>query len=129
VEEPGTNVSAKQGLNRSLQDAALGRLATWICVEAESAGRRVWLVPPANTSRRCFKCGHTSKENRASQSEFTCVSCGHTSNADVNAARNIALLGEQAEKAWVADGSPGLERPVPRMRRRKAAAVAGSASP
>jgi len=31
-ENPGKNVNAKKGLNRSLQDAALGRLAYWICV-------------------------------------------------------------------------------------------------
>jgi len=119
VEEPGRNVSAKQGLNRSLQDAALGRLATWIRVKAESAGRRVWTVPAANTSRRCFKCGHTAKENRPSQARFCCVECSHVANADVNAARNIALLGEECEAAWTAAGRPSLARPAPRLRRRK----------
>jgi putative transposase len=119
VEEPGKNVSAKQGLNRSLQDAALGRLAKWICVKAESAGRRVWLVPAPNTSRRCFSCGHIAKANRPFQAEFACTSCGHQANADVNAARNIARLGHQAEQAWAAAGTPSLTRPKPRLRRRK----------
>ncbi|HUG84950.1 MAG TPA: zinc ribbon domain-containing protein, partial [Euzebya sp.] len=82
------------------------------------AGRRVWTVPAANTSRRCFKCSHTAKENRASQAAFVCVSCGHQANADINAARNIALLGEDAEKAWIAAGAPSLARPKPRLRRR-----------
>jgi len=33
MEHPGKNVAAKQALNRSLQDAALGRLAYRICVK------------------------------------------------------------------------------------------------
>lgn len=123
VANPGKNVSAKQGLNRSLQDAALGRLAKWICVKAESAGRRVWLVPAANTSRRCAQCGHVAKANRASQAVFACTGCGHRNNADANAARNIARLGEHSETAWKVAGRPTAARPVPRLRRRKAAAA------
>ena len=95
VEEPGRNVSAKQGLNRSLQDAALGRLATWIGVKAESAGRRVWTVPAANTSRRCFKCGHTAKENRPSQARFCCVECSHVANAAVTGPTGPAAAAAQ----------------------------------
>ncbi|MBO0881499.1 MAG: transposase [Mycobacterium sp.] len=30
------------------------------------------------------------KNSRKSQAEFKCTACGHTSNADLNAARNIA---------------------------------------
>jgi putative transposase len=63
-EHPGKNVAAKQALNRSLQDAALGRLAYRICVKAEEAGRRVWLVDPKHTSTSCADCGHTEPANR-----------------------------------------------------------------
>jgi putative transposase len=42
MEAPGKNVAAKQALNRSLQDAALGRLQHWVCVKAEEAGRITW---------------------------------------------------------------------------------------
>ncbi len=34
METPGRNVKQKQGLNRSLQDAALGRLAFWVCAQS-----------------------------------------------------------------------------------------------
>jgi putative transposase len=44
------------------------------------------------TSQKCNSCGHTSKENRKTQSEFKCVECGHEQNADFQAATNI--LGE-----------------------------------
>jgi len=47
-------------------------------------------VDPAFTSQRCSVCGHISAGSRKSQALFACVACGHTSNADVNAAWNIA---------------------------------------
>ena len=48
-------------------------------------------INPHYTSQRCSECGHIADENRKSQSEFECVSCGFKTNADFNAARNIAL--------------------------------------
>ena len=118
VEEPGSNVAAKQGLNRELQDAALGKLTVRICVKAESAGRRVWMVNPKNTSRACSQCGHTDKANRPDQATFSCVSCGHEANADLNAAANIAARGQQAEDGWQAAGAPSLKRKKSRRRPR-----------
>jgi putative transposase len=76
VERPGKGVAQKKGLNRSLQDAALGRLAYWICVKAEDAGRRVWKVDPKNSSRQCAACGHVEAGNRR-RSRFICLCCGH----------------------------------------------------
>ena len=119
VEDPGSNVAAKQGLNRELQDAALGKLATRICVKAESAGRRVWMVRPENTSRRCSQCGHTDKRNRPDQATFCCTSCSHEANADTNAAVNIAARGQQAELTWQQAGAPPLPRRKSRRRPRK----------
>jgi len=46
-------------------------------------------VPPAYTSQRCSRCGHTEQGNRLSSELFRCRACGHTDSADVNAARNI----------------------------------------
>lgn len=129
-ENPGKGVAAKSGLNRSLSDAALGRLAHWTLVKAEEAGRRVYKVDPRNSSRECIACGYTQKANR-SRSRFSCQSCGHTDHADVNAAQVLAARGAQADVAWVASGCPLLARPVPRNQRRKKQAVelqgAGSA--
>ena len=50
-------------------------------------------VNPAYTSQKCNKCGHTSKANRISQSQFVCRSCGHETNADINASKNILERG------------------------------------
>jgi len=75
---------------------AFFQLRAHIAYKAAWAGILVVLVDPRNTSRTCSQCGHCDKTNRKSQAEFLCQRCGHAMNADVNAARNIALLGERA---------------------------------
>ena len=50
-------------------------------------------IDPRNTSKTCSNCGHCSKSNRKTQSEFLCVSCGFSANADTNAALNISAKG------------------------------------
>ncbi len=95
VDNPGTNVKAKSGLNRSIQSQAWGTFRTRLkdkAIRADSAVSVV-AVPPMNTSRRCSVCGHTAKENRESQAVFLCQSCKHTEHADVNAAKNILAAG------------------------------------
>jgi putative transposase len=123
VAQPGKNVAAKSGLNKKMSEAALGRLRTRICIKAEEAGCRVWVVPAHHTSQTCPSCGHVCKENRATQAKFKCVNCGHVDHADVNAAVNIAARGFTAEAAWYELGSPSLARTAPRLRRRKEPAV------
>lgn len=62
--------------------------------KAEENCIEVVLVNPQYTSKRCNKCGHIHEENRickTNQSKFKCMSCGYESNADINAARNIAI--------------------------------------
>lgn len=50
----------------------------------------VSLVPSEYTSKMCPVCGCIEDENRPCQEEFECVECHHKSNADFNAAVNIA---------------------------------------
>jgi putative transposase len=126
-ENPGTNVAAKQALNRKLADAALGRLRHWVCVKAEEAGRRTWAVNPTNTSRTCAACGYCAPWNRRSRDQFRCTACGREHHADLNAAENIAARGQACETAWRTAGSPPLPRPKPRLRRRKTATEPGTA--
>jgi IS605 OrfB family transposase len=59
--------------------------------KAEEIGIEVVKIDPKNTSQQCSKCGYISSENRKSQSEFYCIKCSYKTNADYNAARNIAL--------------------------------------
>ncbi|MEU4510548.1 transposase [Nonomuraea wenchangensis] len=103
VEQPGRNVAAKSGLNRSILDARWGVFLTVLTCKAESAGRELIAADPANTSRMCSRCGHCAKDNRVTQAEFVCTVCGHAAHADVNAAINILRAGlalrEAAEAA------------------------------
>jgi len=87
--------AAKRGLNRSLRQASMGRLASM----------------PAYTSQTCSRCGHVDKKNRESQAVFVCKKCSYTANTDVNAARNILkrgldTLAVTSENLWGADGTP-----------------------
>lgn len=85
--------AAKSGLNKSIHDAGWGVLVNCILVKAEEAGREVVFVNPANTSRRCARCGHTAAGNRVTQAKFECLACGHADHADRNAALNILRAG------------------------------------
>jgi len=57
--------------------------------KAELAGVVVEKVEPSYTSQQCSKCGCTLDENRDGQ-RFVCLDCGYRSNADYNAAKNVA---------------------------------------
>ena len=64
--------------------------------KALEEGITVRMVEPAYTSQRCSQCGHIAEENRPknpSWSLFKCTRCGYETNADYNAARNIATPG------------------------------------
>jgi putative transposase len=87
VENPGCNVAAKAGLNRSILDAGWGQFRSILVAKAESAGRRVVLVSPAFTSIDCHTCG--ARCTRPRQEIVVCPVHGEL-DADLNGARNIA---------------------------------------
>ena len=93
VEEPGRNVGAKAGLNRSMLDVAPSQIRRMLEYKAVWYGSKMVAIPPAYTSQRCRECGFIHADNRITQADFECLSCGHTENADMNAARNILWLG------------------------------------
>ena len=68
---------------------SFNRLSTYISYKAKLRGVPVVVVDPRYTSQMCSNCGHTAKNNRSSQSQFTCRSCGFDAHADYNAALNI----------------------------------------
>ena len=90
IDEPGRNVAAKSGLNRSILDAGWGVFFEILTDKAESAGRTVIAVDPRNTSRTCSHCGQCEAGNRDKEA-FRCLSCGYLAHADTNAAVNIAF--------------------------------------
>ena len=86
-ENPGRNVRAKAGLNRGILRPGWGLLARRLDEKAPSRAEK---IHPAFTSQRCSACGHVHPKSRKSQANFRCTACGYASNADVNAAHNIA---------------------------------------
>nr|WSY54248.1 RNA-guided endonuclease TnpB family protein [Streptomyces sp. NBC_00886] len=94
IEEPGTNVSAKAGLNRSIAQEAWGRTVTMLTYKTARYGGTLHKVPAPNTSRRCSACGFITPGSREDQATFVCKNpdCGWSGNADHNAARNILHL-------------------------------------
>jgi putative transposase len=105
-ENPGRNVRAKAGLNRGILGSGWGLLVRRL---EDKAPGRVEKVSPAFTSQRCSACGQVDRNSRESQARFVCTACGFASNADVNAAINIA-----AGHAVTARGGNGVTRPVNR---------------
>lgn len=93
IGNPGTNVAAKSGLNRSILDAGWGVFLNVLRAKAESAGRVVVEVDSRHTSQKCSRCGHIAAANRVSQSLFRCLACDHSAHADMNAAQNILRAG------------------------------------
>ena len=92
-ENPGINVKAKSGLNRSILDQGWQMFQQFLSYKLTWRGGELILIPPKNTSLKCRRCGHISKENRIKPEEFQCIQCGHTENADLNASINILAAG------------------------------------
>jgi transposase len=93
VEQPGTRVRQKAGLNRSVLDKAWGQLCTTLEWHGRKTGCSIMAVPAAFTSQTCSICGHCAGESRKSQADFHRIACGYQMNADVNAARVILAAG------------------------------------
>lgn len=91
LENPGRNVKAKSGLNKSILDQGWYEFKRQLSYKSSWRGGVLHLVAPHYTSQECSQCHHVSAENRKSQSDFVCVSCGFEFNADENAAKNIEL--------------------------------------
>jgi putative transposase len=93
VEQPGRNVRAKSGLNRSILDQGWAEFLRQLEYKLLWNGGQLLAVPPMNTSRICPDCGHISGDNRKSQAVFACVECGLTENADLVGAINVLRAG------------------------------------
>jgi len=87
-------------LSKSILDAGWGIFRQRLIDKAADAGRQVYLVNPANTSRTCCSCGMVFPEFSLADRWVECSSCGLSMDRDVNAANNIlkraghALWGE-----------------------------------
>lgn len=93
INDPGRNVAAKSGLNRSILDQGWHSFRNLLQYKFNWSGGELMVVDPKYTSQQCSRCCYTAKENRLNQSQFVCVACGFAENADLNAAQNILAAG------------------------------------
>lgn len=76
-----------------------GQLRDFLTYKCALSGVQLIVVEPAYTSQTCSLCHHIGVRNGKS---FKCMNCRNDMDADINAARNIALLGvvvNQPEKS------------------------------
>ncbi len=102
IGNPGRNVRAKSGLNRSILDQGWFEFRRQLEYKQAWRGGSVIAVPPRNTSRTCPACRQVSADNRQTQARFTCVECGFEENADRVGAINVLAAGH----AVIACGEP-----------------------
>ena len=112
VQAPGRNVRAKAGLNRQILASGWGILVRRL---EQKAPGRVQKINPAFTSQRCSACGHMASENRKSQAVFICTACRYTCNADMNAAKNIAVGHAVTARGGLLSGRPVNREPQPAL--------------
>lgn len=93
AENPGRNVRAKAGLNKSILDQGWYMFRQMLDYKLEALGGKLIAVDPRYTSQTCPECGHRHEDNRLSQAVFSCLSCAHTDHADIVGAKNILRRG------------------------------------
>jgi putative transposase len=94
IDNPGKNVKAKSGLNKSILDQGWGMFRQFLSYKLKYIyGTELIEVNPQYTSQQCSQCGYTDKENRKNQASFNCKQCGYKMNADINASLNIKAAG------------------------------------
>lgn len=93
LDEPGTHVKQKSGLNKSILDQGWSMLVDWTAYKQAWSGGEVIKINPKKTSQACSACGYADPLNRQSQTSFKCLKCGHEQNADLNASINIEAAG------------------------------------
>ncbi|MER5389668.1 transposase [Saccharopolyspora sp. NPDC002686] len=95
VDDTGSKVSQKSGLNRNMLGKGWHAFELALRNAARSTGSSIVKVPAAHTSQRCFACHTVDQASRESQAVYRCTTCEHTDHADVNAAKNILAAGRK----------------------------------
>jgi len=97
IEQPGSNVRQKAGLNRGILDNAPYERRRQLAYKAPRFGSELRLVPAPGTSQTCSACGHRDPESRPGCGRvFACTVCGHQAHADHNAAVVIEARARRA---------------------------------
>jgi putative transposase len=97
VEQPGSNVRQKAGLNRAILDNAPYERHRQLAYKAPRFGSELRIVPAPGTSQTCSACGHRDPESRPGCGRvFACTACGHQAHADHNASMVIEARARRA---------------------------------
>ena len=89
IENPGSNVAAKAGLNRSILEQTWGIIRNQLRYKAECAGGEFVEVDPRFTSQTCSSCGRRRTMPLHEYRAFECQFCDLVMDRDTNAAINI----------------------------------------
>ena len=82
------NMTQNHHLAKSIADAGWNTLVQFTTYKAESAGGRVVLVNPYNTTQECSHC-HALVHKELQDRIHECPHCGYVQDRDINAAENI----------------------------------------
>lgn len=86
----------RESAQNPIHDWPYGMLQEQIAYKAKAAQIPVTTVDPEYTSLTCRRCDVTNSQSR-NGIEFQCVNCDYQVNADVNAAMNLAAMGDEAD--------------------------------
>ena len=98
----GTLYREKLNFKTRIKGWSYPKIISKINSRCEEVGAKVVEVNPKNTSRRCNKCGYVDilnrirRENAVNGIDFICRNCGHEANSDINAAKNILYIKDEA---------------------------------
>jgi putative transposase len=108
LEDLQSQEMAGQQYGKSINDAGWGEFIGMLSYKAESAGSKIMLVNPENTTKRCSKCGNI-QDMPPEIRVYDCSDCGMKMNRDFNAAINILASGLSAAKnaKLATGGTPG----------------------
>ncbi len=99
-------VKGRRAQRRAMSNWSFVQLQGFLAYKAAYKGITVAFVDARYSSQACSRCGHIEKRNRTCQSEFSCKKCGYSTNADLNAAYNLA------SRATRATGGLSVSEPI-----------------
>jgi putative transposase len=105
----GRKGRGKRGYNQALADAALAELRRQLAYKHTWYGSQLWLASRwYPSSKTCSACGTLKTKLSRSSRLFDCPTCGLRVDRDLNAANNLARLGELAGILLVAQLVTGI---------------------
>jgi putative transposase len=105
--------ACKRGLNRALADAALAEARRMLSYKARWYGST--LVEADRyypSSKLCSRCGRRKPNLTLADQTYACSYCGLRIDRDLNAAVNLARLGETSQRELAGEKNPAGSGPV-----------------